>query len=173
MGRSPYTRAIEEGRDVVFIRGVEPSPLTGRRPAHQAIAADHGFGTPAHVAVENQKVVAVFVEGIEFPPRHRHLLAGPRVHLLTKNAVAQGLRGGDLGRGFGQADDQVVRAQVDGSPGPLFGESRRGVVPGRVLCGTASRLMLERPAHASARGAPAHVSSSLCPAAPASPERVP
>src|SRR5205814_33206 len=83
--------------DVVLGRRIEPAHLRRRRATDQAVGADDALRSLAATTIENQQVVAYFVEVIEVTLDRRHFRRGLGLHLLVENAIAQRLRRLDLG----------------------------------------------------------------------------
>src|SRR5262245_23670369 len=66
-----------------------------------------------HIAVDHEQVVAELVIFVEVAPLHPHLRRGGGSHFLIEHAVAQALRGLDLGLGFRDADLKGARNRQD------------------------------------------------------------
>lgn len=103
----------QEPRDVEFPRRIEFLLPPGLR-AQQPVSADHLpllaiplLAVPP-LAIDDEQVVAGFVEIVEVAPQAGHLVRGMGAHLLVEDAVAQRLGLLDLGLVVGQLDDQVA-----------------------------------------------------------------
>ena len=95
----------QHGRDVVFAGRVEAARALGIGIAHEAIGADHqGLAVfIVHRTVDDEKVVAEFVELVEIAAGLAHRGARDRRHLFVEDAITQTLRRFDFGIGLRKA----------------------------------------------------------------------
>ncbi len=103
--------------DVVLAGRVEAAVPRRRLAADEAVGSHHRFGAAAARVVADEEVVADAVEAVKIAPLPRHLGAGPRAHLLVEDAIAQRLRGVDVGHALREPHLERAGTHVDdGSP---------------------------------------------------------
>jgi hypothetical protein len=105
----------EQRLDVVFVAGVELAAPRRAFAPHHPIGADHAGGARAALLVEDEKMVAILVEGIEVAANRRHLRRRAGGHRLVEHAIAQSLGGAHFGGIFGETDAQIAADDIDGA----------------------------------------------------------
>src|ERR1700752_2110351 len=102
-------------RDIELVRRIEAAGLCGCRPSQQPIGADDAVGAGTLSMVDNQKVVAVAIEGNEVAAHGRHFGRWLCRHILVKYLITQRLRRFNLGVAPGEPKLEVSRPDADGA----------------------------------------------------------
>ena len=107
----------DKAGDIVFAGRVEPAAARRRLAPNQAIGAHHCLGAAAAGVVDHHEMVAAVVEQVAVEAQPLSAGQRPRSHRLVEDAVAQRLRGVDIGARFGKPHLQRPARDVDDAAG--------------------------------------------------------